>query len=825
MKKSTIIVTAALLLGLGGAGYYFYPEWAPVVEGLLGKKVVEEAKIPGSYIGKPIEPAEWGAPGVLEKELAKEIIKRIPSTKKSSVAKFMTEPENRLLLAQWLLAHREAIAKEANAESEKKAKEAIEKAESDIANLKERIANTEGAPRESAKFHLKNRQADLKELRADAKAPRSMAEALRDEPSMKLSKHITANLDWMEQILYSGEMERPGVAFGILAALLKERPDLATSTMKREIATATAIEWARSGWLFPRAIDRADYFLDNWEAERLNTTFDTIPFWLRRMVCGAKGHDNAGSRESFEWALENVHIPDHQYSGCCWRCGYKRHNYFGESIHGPNYYAPYNGVHGKNRLQMTFDVGGVCGGLSHFGAFAAVANGVPAMTAGEPGHCAYIVNVHGKWQPSYSLSWKRGLHWQVWKGVYKYASLFMATDLWSEEQAKKTRLSNGFMTLGEMYASQKESGKALGCYQTAVDVQPLNFQAWRGYAQLLTEQRAQDENDWRTLHTALCQGLVPVYPEVAAELLIQHIYPGLFKAISDHGQRLTCFAEFWKAVDAMGPDRWDIETLCNKQADALKGKNKDETAAATLELYGEVLRHTSGKPAYAPVTLAWGNSIAKGMTPAQQRQFMAATVRGLEGGSGSMDNGARDNMLGQALSGAEQMRDMATFQAIGKLLSDTYRKPKGSLPKFDPFPGKLVSQGGLIYTSSSAHDEPAAHWGVLEPVGGRFHTANEVNPWVVVQLPRTSLINGVVTISTAGHNVRRLHDMKVQFSESGKDDDWHDAGAFPAPSAKAVNRLDLQESKPRARFIRIMRGGSKDFFHLNAIYVYGEHAA
>ncbi len=832
MKTSSLIITALLGLGIAGAGYYhqeileagklLYQE---VLDG--GAQAEARPAIPGSYIGKPMDPESWRNGSRQTKELAQEIKKSLKNTKRKEISNFIAKPENRLLLAQWLLAHRELISHEENDTNRRKAADALAKTQMACEALEARLNTAEGSALAAVKFQLENRRRDLEEQKGDAEAPRRMTEVIAmSKEAEQLSKDITANLDWMEQILYTGECERPGIAMGIIAALLAERPNLASDTMKREIATATAVEWARSGWIIPRGIDRADYYLDNWEAQRLNTTFDTLPFWQRRMVCGSKGHDNAGSRESLEWALENVHIPDNQYPGCCWRCGYKLHNYFGESIHGSGYYAPYNGIYGRNRLKMTYEIGGVCGGLSHFGAFSALANGVPAMTAGEPGHCAYIVLVNGKWQPAYSLSWKRGLHWQVWKGVHKYASLHMATALHSPAEMKKTRASNACATLGEMFASLNESDKAIDCYQAAVDTQPLNFRAWRGYAQLLAAQEAGNDKEWRSLHTRLCRNLVPTYPEVAAELLIAHIYPGMLKAITDHSARLTLFSEFWESVEAMGPDRWDIEALCGKQADALKGKNKTESDEATLALYKTVLGLTAGKSAYAPVILAWGNSMAKGMSASQRRTFMAATIRGLESGKdGDMDDAARDRMLGQALSGAEQMRDLSTFQAIGKLLSDNYQNPKGKLPRFEPFPGRIVSKGGMIYTSSSAHDDPAAHWGVLESVGGRFHTNNEVNPWVVVQLPRTALVTGVVAISTSGQNVRRLHDMKVQYSETGRDDDWHEAGAFPAPSTKVINRLDLRESKPRARFIRIMRGGGKDFFHLNAIYVYGEQAS
>ena len=172
---------------------------------------------------------------------------------------------------------------------------------------------------------------------------------------------------------------------------------------------------------------------------------------------------------------------------------------------------------------------------------------------------------------------------------------------------------------------------------------------------------------------------------------------------------------------------------------------------------------------------------------------------------------------------AEKMEDLSTFQSLGKLLSPKFSSPQAKMPGHKPYPGKVVSQGGLIRTSSSSHENPCAHWGVLEPVGGHFHTNKEENPWVAILLPKQAFVTGVVIITTSG-NMQRLHNMKVQVSETGKDNDWHDVAQL-GPCKQRVIQVDLSDKKPRAKYVRIVRTGGPDFFHLNAIYVYGEQAA
>lgn len=58
---------------------------------------------------------------------------------------------------------------------------------------------------------------------------------------------------------------------------------------------------------------------------------------------------------------------------------------------GPWYAAPFVGVYSDNHMAFTKYVGGVCGGLSHFGAASACANGVPALTAVSRALCIHCI--------------------------------------------------------------------------------------------------------------------------------------------------------------------------------------------------------------------------------------------------------------------------------------------------------------------------------------------------------------------------------------------------------------------------------------------------
>ncbi|MBR1998094.1 MAG: discoidin domain-containing protein, partial [Akkermansia sp.] len=277
--------------------------------------------------------------------------------------------------------------------------------------------------------------------------------------------------------------------------------------------------------------------------------------------------------------------------------------------------------------------------------------------------------------------------------------------------------------------------------------------------------------------------------------------------------------DFWRACDAMGPDRWHIERLANAQLEKLgiSAKTPDELCS----FYTDILTATSSSAQYMSVMLGWGNNLSSALNDEGKKKFMAAMVKGIQKGKG-MSAEDKDKLLGPALLAAEKTRDINTFQAIGAMLSDKYKKPSNVLPKHEPFPGKLASKGGLVWASSTSQwDNACSHWGLLEECGGTFHTAKDTDAYLVVQLPRQVNVTGVVLVTNPG-NLHRLHNMKIQVSEDGEK--WTDVHQF-GPCKQRVMRADLGEKLPLAKYVRILRPGGPEFFHLNAVYVYGNQAA
>lgn len=837
--KKTILIPAVLLAAVGGLGTWAYahPGQMPCVDevlkaaglkGCCARKAapVNVADIPGSYKGTSVQAEEWATPAVLQEKLGQEILAKLNTADENSVKAFISAPENRLLLAQWMLA--EALQKTDALDkfNENNAKN-LEKTEKEKADLEAKLAKSSGSYAESLKAKIAAKEEIIAEMKADAVHPTDIAEILKRKNGAKLIGALTNNLDWMEQLLFTGEVVMPSRTIEMLRGMFTKRGRDFLNPVTKDVCTATALEYGRYGWVFDKALERAKYFNTNWKKDRLNTVFDSVNFYERRVLCGWKGNQIAGDLPSLEWALDNVHLPADQFGGSCWRCGYVLNNVFGDSIHGSNYYEPVAGMDDHNHMWRTQNVGGVCGGLSHFGTAAAVANGVPALTAGEPAHCAFIVLVNKKWTPCYSISWERGLHWQPWTGNHRFSSLHCASELYSDEQAENTRLSNAYRVMAPLFAKAGQNDKALACHKAAVKVQPLSYIAWRDYNDFLVATAPDNGPAWRELNEALCKTFAPRYPETAAELLKLTIYPNLKKAVKEKKNLANSVRLFWESVDEMGPDRWAVEDFASNQVSLFQPEKGPQDFDTTCRVYKHVLGACMSKKVYAPLALSWGNKLAEKKSPAEQQKLLATTTEAMKSGS-KLDDETRIKLFDAAILSAEQAGDLSTFQSLGKLVPATVCKDMGAIPDFKPFPGKLVSEGGMIRISSTGrYDSPAAHPRVLTKEGGKFHTNKDKDAWVVVELPKLANVTGVVAIQFAANaNWGRQNGIQVQYSETGKDDDWHDVGSKIDKANVRILSFDLTGEKPRAKFIRLFRAHpSGEFFHLNGIYVYGNPAA
>lgn len=765
--------------------------------------------------------ADWKTPEKICDKLSAEIAKRITEPDAKQIQAFLKNKENLRLLLIYHLAHTETARQEEYRNFNEALNRNIQGKNDEIGRLENEVKNKKGAEQKNAEYRLKCAKEDLKKLQKEAEYP------INFEKHAKVLQAILADDEWMDDIAFSGEMHRFARIVQIIDAIAKADSEALKKGVARDITTAVALEYARNNHRTTDAVDRAKYFLKYWRQGRLNTTFDKLPMHHRRIACGWKPNHNSGTVKAFEWALKNVHVPDWQYPASCWRCGYVLDNVYGDSIHGAHYYAPWAGVKSDNHMWLTKNVGGVCGGLSHFGAASACANGVPALTAGEPGHCAYIVLVNGTWIPAYSLSWERGLHWIPWDNNWTFSALHLTDSLYDKQNIQKRRLSDACRILAQIYQNKSNEQNARACYELAAKAAPLNYPMWREYAAFLGDKMPKDKEAWQQLNTVLCKGMAPKYPEQCAELLKQCVYGRIGQVKMGTKEMTDSCALFWKNAKTMGPDRWHIENFANEQLKLCRNA-ADNSEDAAIDLFIAVLKAAASHDAYSGTMMGWGNKISESLSEAGQRKLSEAMVQAL-GADKNLDPARKAKLLGGLILSAEKARDLTTFYAISNMIDPKEIHGTAAIPDFKPFPNnsKLVSKGGLPFASSTSEwDSPHTHSGLLTKKGGRIHTGKDNNAWIAVKLPKHAYITGVVFVGTNEWKlIHRFRPLRVQVSDSGQEGDWHDVGAVIENTENYINRFDLQNERPKALYVRVLRPGGPEFFHANGIYVYGEPAA
>jgi hypothetical protein len=606
----------------------------------------------------------------------------------------------------------------------------------------------------------------------------------------------------LEELMFSGPLpEDPAKMLRIAEALWKE--DRAGMADRNELTTAAAVAlmYARKDWPEDQADERYRYFRDSRKAGKLHPIFDTLATWEKRFVVSAGGNGGwAGAggwgEDSLVWLRDHVKLPVKDYTGACWQAPYRLENVFGDSIHGSNYYAPFEKMIHAERVR---EVGGVCGSLSHYGATAARANGIPAITMGEPGHCAYAVRTSpGNWTPAYSLSWERGLHTSLWGRTW--------TQLVLQEKVlgEKYATDRSSLHLWQAHALRDKNPElAEKAYLLALKAQPLEQPVWSEYVTWLRDSRKPAPMAWKKVHDDALAALAD-YPEAAWDVA-KAIEAAMIGAVPED-ERIPFLLSFHNAIAAhKGPVMWDLPKALDEQAKLL-GK-----PAAELEFFEQVVSLQSKSDWLAPV-VAWGSErFGKGGNTA----WYEALGRGLATGGGAGESTRK--ALRPAILAAAATNNVDAFQALAKAVASD-DAPK--LPAVEPFPGELLSAGGLIRLSTTSNwDAPESHAAVLEAKGGRLHTDSEVHPNVVVRLAKLGELSGIVVADTStGYNASRIVPIKVSISEDGQS--WQKV--FRSEKPGGPWRIDLAGKAPRVGWVKVERDDNrKEVFHLAAIHVYG----
>ncbi len=647
----------------------------------------------------------------------------------------------------------------------------------------------------------------------------ALREVAKQPKGAEMLAALTADLGWMEGLLYSGPARKMDVCLLNMALLYSRYADDMADPVARRIATTAALEFAREGWGQREMEDRYAYFYSSYRQNKLNCLFKDLQYWETRLVtgCTEPGQTGWGSVRSMTWERDNVRLPAEGYLGAAYQIEYRLRNIAGDSVFSSEYLAPVLKYTNNTTAWAHREIGGVCGALSHYGAYGALAAGLPAMTMGEPGHCAYTVRVNGKWEKANSIFWEHGLHKTFWREP-AWDFLVLMQKLYEDRYT--TLASDHLVAMGDLLSARRKVQAASRCYEDAVAAQPLNWPAWLRTLGYLKLKAPQDAAKWTELHNRMIDTLAVEYHCVGATMLAKYIYPNLFELVKDRKVQNRLFDAFFAQCKDFGNNRWNISPLLNAQMAGCT------TPEEKFDYMKDALHTLMGNPAYAGSVLSWGLDAIASMQGDEkmQEKFTDLIIKALSRARTTRKEiDATWAALGEAITAASDNQDRKTFQAIGKLAA---RKCKKKFPKnkfrFRPIPGKIVSQTGLITTKTELSGAPSQraclHWGVLQKDGGSMPCKfGGQGDNIAVTLEKESEINGVVCIFAG--TLKADRDFVVDVSSDGQN--WTTvARTLPVEGNKL--RVDCRDQHKTARFVRLWLDGDKYEPTISGFYVYGK---
>ncbi len=603
---------------------------------------------------------------------------------------------------------------------------------------------------------------------------------------------------WLRELLDSGPVRQPERVLMFLHDLWQADPDLHHRPIDRSMATACALAFGMNNVKTEVMRARFDYYRDSHAAGLLNACYAGLSTWERRFLARGSQWGFLSEAESLTFLRDTITWPRAQYTRACWQAPYRSFNCLGDTVQGPEYYRPFRGSFAA-APQMVITVGGVCGALSNLGASAAMANGIPAATMGEPGHCAYTVKVDEKtWQPAYSLSWKRSLHTSFYSNSWPGLMLTEACYSDSAAMAKSgdlARRAHAKEAAGDIERADWLWGQALKAHG-------LNLDLWEQWA-TFGERTNQGPQWWRTFHDALLLGLGE-HEEPTWSVLSRRVYPKLIKGL-DASSRSRLFMDWVRRLKTWGGGRWNVE---GAWAWMLKEVAIDQHAQLVRDIGGEVLSSSDFGPAY----VSW---LLTRYTP--ESPEWDSILAGVLKASGASDeaHAALRQLARKALPDAAERGDVGTFQTIGKAAA-RLSQPQ-SMEGLEPFEGELLSAGGLLHVSGRGNrwDSPEHHWGVLGEHGGACHTDNGAS-FIAVRLAHHARLTGLVIQNRKGGNMWRAGGSRIEISADGKE--WQQIGTLQG--TKPIYRVDLTETDHSGIWVRIVK--DTNCLHLQRFLVYGQ---
>jgi len=629
---------------------------------------------------------------------------------------------------------------------------------------------------------------------------------------------LLMNQKKLELLIYGHENGKvsPAVMY-TLYCIWKVDPDLFDHSVYSKMAVAFAIQ---SGGKFEpgktlrrRNTERYLTYKGMHKAGRMHGDFDTSSIIDMRQTLIIGGRFS--TRHDVTYLSKERNHKRGSYAGACWAVPYRKYNTFGNSIHGRDYYWPW--AH-QWPSAKTYDViGGVCSSLSTYEAKATQIHGIPSTTAGQPGHCAYVLkHVPNKWRVSNSVSNPTRPH-TYWRGHYDYLALKEAifSDMASVRRAWQYVWLSKAISPNTISKDEKipMSSITLALYTEALKHSPLQLGIWYSFADALKLSET-DEKRWQDLGKQITDNFNN-HTIAAWDLIHKYVTP---------------------SIEERGDDTF-VKTLISYHKTLLQSEPVSthlgwiKDVNRRFEFFKELIKIYEGHRNFWTVYNAGKGFGRNKQTADAYTEFLAELYKrkGKDGSSKLLTG------LNEMILEFEKKKNFDQFQHVSKIgkniisRDDSIKhvnlstKTLASYPELPKMPGTLLSESSILQLSRSdgTHDRPIFHHAALSGDKlGYLCTAQDYKPSATVIFPNKVQLQGISIVTRYEYKKGSPVPLTLKISENGKK--WETIKTFT--TYQAVLSFTFSATEPDAKYVRIESdfGTNKKRLQLRGILIYGK---
>ena len=542
------------------------------------------------------------------------------------------------------------------------------------------------------------------------------------------------------------------------------------------------------------------------QENKLHPGFIKLRPWEIRFVTGIHWDD-----KSYEWLNEHINLPWRRYTDACWAAPYTGSNFFGDTIQGPLFYVPWRDSSGE--AENTRTIGGVCGGLSHFGTMAAQAHGIPAYPVGQPGHCAYAVRVkRGQWKGGFGGP-DGGMHNHIFGSEAPTSYLLMEAVFADNE---KIDLAYQWASQARLDEILGNKDKAIQSWQEALKQTPLHPFFRTELQRLLLEKQGMQPIDW---YVYAKDALSHYKGNGFAAFNILKDVQNKFLMDIPPADRIAWFRDLHETIAAT-PTSWAVKFQPVLDSQSAFLTTPQEKAAYLETVLSTHLKTGDGTNFGQALEWAVKTFVENGQADTFSSAFakVAQQAGGNDASGAAPDPKKLKEAYGKAIYATEVARSIPAFQTLSKAAASFSDANTSSSTVNTPVPQgwKLVPADGMVRCSTTCQwDSPWDHINLLRPCGGSHHTDKETNPNVIVELKNGVNLAGLIITKRNG-NEDRMKKMEVSTSTDG-------ATWFPLASTDNMPKewIVTAPEGTRAKWIKVeAKNAQPEFMHLRHILVY-----